>query len=1579
MRTILFCFSAAAATLLLAPQSARAQHNNPTGPAGQFNGNSSVGCSYDPFTGNATRTINDINVAGAVGAYPLQWSRTLNSRKIGGDPNGFGDGGGWRHSYSWTANADAEGVGTQTPPPPTSYSVDFPDGRSVFFSRAVAGDTCLHGPIGVPERFQKMDPTSKIAYLILPDGGKVEFTATIATYYDVDFQQWHSWWAFRATALIDTYGLRTTMAYSGTTNILTRVTEPGGRWLQISYSSGRVSRVDAQYPLGTSTVTTQSVTYSYGSQLFGGITNSVLTAATYLTDAGSPSATYTYQAANIGATAKPLIATCNDLHYAGPMKSIAYEFQPVSAGGFYGQLLREKHIGGTPVVTLSISGNTRTETRGDGGVRSFTFGVASQTGYNVPATYLLSDSTDFRGNRSYFGYDSNGFLNITKNPRNAETSFTRLALTGKITLVTLPKDAANVNHTVTTAYLDTATGYYVSSITNERGYVTSYTRDPSSKRITQINYPTITGGPASYETFTYNGFGEVLTHRMTSGGTESSTYDARGLKKTSTPPATPSDLNPGAHPALFDYDTNDQLSKATDPRGNATTYGYDAPSRATRVTHPDGSYAQKGYNLDGTVAWEADENHPGAATDATQRTRYAYDDYKRVTSVTNPLNQATSFTYALDWNNPYQHTTSNPKTVTSPLQRNMVYDYDANFRKTSEVQAFTTADEAWTQFTYDAAGNLASIIEPRGATTTFAYDLRNRKTSATDPAPFNTQVTRWEYDGAGNMIKETRPDTKFRTAIYDPMNHVIDGYGFGNERTQQRRDAAGNVDQITDAKNAVYGFGYDVLNRKTSATYPADATGAVRTETWTYDIAGNLYQYKNPAGQVKTITYDNRNRPDVASWSGNTAPTVNTDFDNASRLTRVATTNAGVGNDTVVAFGYDNANRQIWEDQTFAGVTHRVSTPVNADGLRETLEIPGSYQIHFDYTQRNQLAHVLEGNYSGWIEYTYDLNGNLLKRRNQQIGDCLNFLDASGVNQYDALNRPGLIENTAGGNAWFARDHYQYDSNDRAQATWRDLPGQATSRGDRYSYDAIGQLTKVQYNATNAWTITPTNVQQTVNYNVNALNRNGTTTVDANGTQVAADTYTANGLNQYTAITGHDNPGYDGNFNVGYLDGGFPHYDAENRLIDVVAGSPLLQNVYDGLGRCVKRVYNNETRLFTYDGWKPIAEWDAGATSMTAWNVYGSGADEILVRGGNQYGRLQYHTDRLGSVIALLDASGTIVEKYTYDAFGVPTVTNADGSGARNSSNYDNRFMFTGREYFPTLAIYDYRHRYYRPGLGRFLQPDPTGFAADDMNLFRYCAGDPVNNVDPTGEYGRIRVYGNSINIDLPIRYTTMGPFARPMPSGAVAAFNEGIHQYLSGDIGGFHVETNVVPGSANVVRVIDGKGTSLSHKGGPDGYWFAGGSNGQTPGYTAAHEALHLLGLPIEIGRQDYYTIQNGQPVPIQGYEKTLLGGIGGTEFTPQNLTDILAIQSRLGFITTIASFFPSGTPLSFSYSLTVPKSGNWIYGRNDAPPGSIVGNLNGQTIYQGTGGTSLNVNSIIAWLHWGGTTQSRIPFRPY
>jgi RHS repeat-associated protein len=265
------------------------------------------------------------------------------------------------------------------------------------------------------------------------------------------------------------------------------------------------------------------------------------------------------------------------------------------------------------------------------------------------------------------------------------------------------------------------------------------------------------------------------------------------------------------------------------------------------------------------------------------------------------------------------------------------------------------------------------------------------------------------------------------------------------------------------------------------------------------------------------------------------------------------------------------------------------------------------------------------------------------------------------------------------------------------------------------------------YQAQNAWTTAPQYASkvQEYNYTPDMLNRSS---VINNG---IVEGYAANGLNQYTGVGGL-NPSYnDGNFNLTGFNGATYVYGYTSQLISASKGGNSVQFTYDGLGRCVRRVVNGAARIFTYDGWKPILEWD-GAGNWLALNIYGAGPDEILGRYDSIGRVLIYKHDKQGNVVALLDSAGNVVEKYSYDAFGQPTVTDYWGY-VRAGSIHENRFMFTGREWIKELGIYDYRNRFYHPGFGRFLQTDPLGFDAGDMNLFRYCGDDPVDRSDPTG------------------------------------------------------------------------------------------------------------------------------------------------------------------------------------------------------------------------------------------------------
>ena len=263
-------------------------------------------------------------------------------------------------------------------------------------------------------------------------------------------------------------------------------------------------------------------------------------------------------------------------------------------------------------------------------------------------------------------------------------------------------------------------------------------------------------------------------------------------------------------------------------------------------------------------------------------------------------------------------------------------------------------------------------------------------------------------------------------------------------------------------------------------------------------------------------------------------------------------------------------------------------------------------------------------------------------------------------------------------------------------------------------------------------------------YTADKLNRGSMS--DAVATTTTTTSYTPNALNQYTNVAGVTCT-YDSNFNLAHMGAFMAVYDAANRLVSAsnsgVNDAPAMVAgfVYDGLGRCVKRTLNGVATVFAFDGWKPIMEWDDNG-DLQAWNVYGPGADEILLRHQDAYGYIRFHLDRHGNVAFLLDNVGVVREKYTYDAFGRPKVTDLNGEHPRSFSYYGHCFLFQGREYIRELGIYDYRNRFYYPALGRFLQSDPIGFGAGDMNLFRYVGDDPVDGSDPTGLYSPLTMFG---------------------------------------------------------------------------------------------------------------------------------------------------------------------------------------------------------------------------------------------
>jgi RHS repeat-associated protein len=135
----------------------------------------------------------------------------------------------------------------------------------------------------------------------------------------------------------------------------------------------------------------------------------------------------------------------------------------------------------------------------------------------------------------------------------------------------------------------------------------------------------------------------------------------------------------------------------------------------------------------------------------------------------------------------------------------------------------------------------------------------------------------------------------------------------------------------------------------------------------------------------------------------------------------------------------------------------------------------------------------------------------------------------------------------------------------------------------------------------------------------------------------------------------------------------------------------------------------------------------------------------IDVDGGNIV--YYYHFDGQASVAALSDVNNVIVERYSYDVFGAPTIYDVNSSEISQSA-IGNPYMFTARRADDETALYYYRARYYAFDIGRFLQTDPIGYS-DGLNLYVYCLNNPIRFKDPTGlisELGPIEKVQDNIN-----------------------------------------------------------------------------------------------------------------------------------------------------------------------------------------------------------------------------------------
>jgi RHS repeat-associated protein len=1447
LAAVLFSLAFLHGHLLRAQTASGEPDADPTGNAGVLKANVTTGGGYDAHTGNASRSVTDLQVPGVPGDYGLDFTRHWNS--ISSGPNLTN--GGWSSSWDWSATYDTEDIMLVDGGPETLVTyitVNFPDGRAIkyFVSRGTDHQQYAHyGPpysatevnwsaTGVvTDHLCNMAADGSNFWLYRSDGGSVHFEGGP--------------WSYRATEIFDPHGLRTTLHYDGTR--VDRVTAPNGRFLSLEYQDRvltttpymAISVLSAVQTGGSAG--TQRVEYDYGSYPMSQgsmqVTAWALIDVRYVDDLGTGQDTHaTYRYENMtdstsGLLVGPVLTYADDPHFDGPMTKIKYSYRGGSCGvpfpapnesypdarfdRFYAPAtsitaeMSGDHVDqfGQPIVVSSLSlscyDGYRTESKGSGGSRKLYFGRSAgaepgaqysgsaQSGYwNPPEAgvgnyqgYHLTKVTDFSADPDHAPFEFQHYSNdypwrIFDGNRN----ITQLAmlLDGSAHVAEVWHRGDNSKHTYNwtnpgassardTSVIPNTLNHWLFSQTDvDRGLTTTYTRD-ERRRITRIDYPDAAG---SYETFSYenNALNEVASHRLPSGAVEHYEYDGQGLLQRAW-----NSVDGEGAAKVYTYDEHGRVKTMQDGRARSAGAAfsvqmtYNGRNQITSVEYPATDGVQHP-----TASYEYDAyGNCTSITDELGHTRhYTYDSYRRCTSYTEPLSAQTSRT----WNWYYDrymdgfsidaaaHTSKQWRVQVEPAhntdgeRRLSARFFDYNDRIITEYTGmFEKTNGSWNSgpdtevhsFQYDANGNKSRYTDPRGRVTDYTYDNRNRLKQTIEPL---TRITENFYDTVGNKTDVTFPDTRSQHwRDYDPFGQAwtfIDErnnttnltYWWGPMKklrtvtTHRDKDDEGTEDQETTFMN-------DGMGRPLQTLFPDHShedTSYECTDAVTYSC-DQVHKWTTRKGQTKTIVYDARGRETSHTWNDGQTSGITRVWDAASRMTSIANLLS------TIDYAYDEASQPLSESNTIAGAGGAALTTYNRypNGDVARIGYPGGFPLHKDYTARGQLKTVSidGGGFASFVDYTYNADGKVAHEDFASDGKSADF----GYD-YRGFVTSVLHKKSATGQTVSSRT-YTRDTRDRitswARGTDATINPMENGRGNRYAYDAEGQLVEAWYNATNPSVSGAGNTRYD-RFNHDALgNRAGSNYVANYG--LMTFTRKDNGLNQYRSWT-PSVINYDDDIGLpwgtpehangvlmqeGWVTAGF---NALNQPMYIWTPNAGWSNFgYDPLGRCVKRSSDLTPPTYLYyDGWNLIQE-GPGATIPDRIYIHGGRIDQILCSYQYSTGAAyNFYYDALGHcILATNSYTGTIVEQYDYDAFGKPYFYDASGSLLSNGSAIGTRFLFTGREYLSDLKLYDYRNRLYQPELGRFLQPDPKQFAAGDYNLYRYAHNDPINHFDPFG------------------------------------------------------------------------------------------------------------------------------------------------------------------------------------------------------------------------------------------------------
>ena len=846
--------------------------------------------------------------------------------------------------------------------------------------------------------------------------------------------------------------------------------------------------------------------------------------------------------------------------------------------------------------------------------------------------------------------------------------------------------------------------------TNAKGHVISYEYDDAGNLLKKEIQSDASSPKQVMETYSYDYLGRLIS--KTDGNQNTIYFEHNGFNKLKKE-IYPGDESIPANIVQYQYDELGNLKFLENSLGAQDIYTYDNLGRQT--SHTRQKHGESGrintsvkYDPNGNVRFETDGN--GNTTEKT------YDSMSRLETIKTTVSgilQTTTYSYdktgnlvkETDWRN-------NSYTNTYDSLNRLIEKRDPHGKIIEKLEYNHNHAQIKS---YDALGNL----------TQYEYDRNNRLIKTIDPELNETTQT---YDHFGNVATQTDGRGNTTNFYFDEMNRLEKVVNAKGEETKYTYDLNGNKLTQEDGKGHITTYEYNCANllvRRidhggrigTPGSYTYDMA---KVEIYTYSADGSLLTKTDRNAETTTYTYDCHVRLKSETISGSI---VSFTYDNNSNQLTV-TDSTGT---TVRA--YDELNRVTLKTVPNIGTVYYEYDIINGvetgETAEKTIDPKGNITTKV-YDRAGRLKAVIDGSLSSGQRTVYEYYDN---------GSRASVTYPTGIKEeytYYPDNTFSTLTNKYSDGTVMDVYTYTYD-NANNQISKHEVINGVNKGTTSYTYDALnrlltvteptGKVTAYTYDmAGNRVTETITSGSETIknNYSYNEQNRLEDISTSVNNTVVELTSYTYdNNGNQLETIK------------TEYVDG-IPQtpvatvmntYDKRNQLIKTITSDDAtVTNGYNGEGLRVSKTINDLTTYYLYEYDKVVLEVnDNGA--QKARNLYGINLLMRTVDNETYYYIYNGHAD----VTALIDTAGNISATYYYDAFG---------NILEQTGDVDNNITYAGYQYDDETGLYYLNARMYDPKIARFLQEDTYRGDPNDplsLNLYTYCANNPLLYYDPTG------------------------------------------------------------------------------------------------------------------------------------------------------------------------------------------------------------------------------------------------------